>query len=106
MGTVWLAERCDGRFEGRAAVKFLHAALMGPRGRGALQARRRILARLAHPNIARLIDAGVSSSGPPYLVLEYIDGERIDRYCDAKASASMRASPCSATCSPPSRTRM
>jgi eukaryotic-like serine/threonine-protein kinase len=84
MGTVWLAERCDGRFEGRAAVKFLNAALMGPRGEERFRREGRILARLAHPNIARLIDAGVSSIGPPYLVLEYVDGERIDRYCDEK----------------------
>jgi serine/threonine protein kinase/tetratricopeptide (TPR) repeat protein len=84
MGTVWLAERCDGRFEGRAAVKFLNAALMGPRGAERFRREGGILARLAHPNIARLIDAGVSSIGPPYLVLEYVDGERIDRYCDEK----------------------
>jgi eukaryotic-like serine/threonine-protein kinase len=84
MGAVWLAERCDGRFEGRAAVKFLHAALMGPRGEERFLREGRILARLAHSNIARLIDAGVSSIGPPYLVLEYVDGERIDRYCDEK----------------------
>ena len=43
-----------------------------------------LLARLDHPNIARLLDAGVSASGQPYLVLEYVDGEPIDRYCDRR----------------------
>src|SRR5204862_242373 len=46
-----------------------------------------ILARLTHPHIARLVDAGVSGAGQPYLVLEYIDGRPIDRYCDEKRLA-------------------
>ncbi|HJV63181.1 MAG TPA: protein kinase [Albitalea sp.] len=82
MGSVWLARRTDGRYEGSVAIKFLNAGLQG---RGAAERFARegsILARLAHPNIARLIDAGVARAGQPYLVLEYIDGETIDRYCD------------------------
>ena len=85
MGTVWLAERADGRFEGRAAVKLLNLSLMGSRRlRGEERFKREgsLLARLTHPNIGRLIDAGVAASGQPYLVLEYIDGLPIDRYCD------------------------
>lgn len=84
MGTVWLAERCDGRFEGRAAVKLLHAGLV----QRALATRFRregaILARLSHPHIARLVDAGLTDGGQPYLVLEHVAGERIDRWCDAQ----------------------
>src|SRR5262245_22193999 len=84
MGAVWLARRSDGRFEGKAAVKFLNLALLG---RGAERFRREgnLLARLAHPNIARLLDAGVAPGGQPYLVLEYVDGEPIDRWCKTQA---------------------
>jgi eukaryotic-like serine/threonine-protein kinase len=81
MGSVWLAERCDGRFEGRAAVKLLNVALMGPAGEERFRREGHILARLTHPHIARLLDAGVSPSGQPYLVLEHVDGQAIDQYC-------------------------
>jgi serine/threonine protein kinase/uncharacterized protein HemY len=82
MGSVWLAERCDGRFEGRAAVKLLNIALMGRAGEERFQREGNILARVMHPHIAHLIDAGVSPTGQPYLVLEHVDGTSIDRYCD------------------------
>jgi len=82
MGTVWLAERNDGRFERRVAIKMLNIALMGKGGEERFKREGRILGRLAHPHIAELIDAGVSSTGEPFLVLEYVDGEPIDRYCD------------------------
>jgi eukaryotic-like serine/threonine-protein kinase len=82
MGTVWLASRSDGRFEGQAALKLLNAALVGRGGEERFKREGTILARLTHPNIARLIDAGVSNAGQPYLVLERIDGRHIDRYCD------------------------
>ena len=86
MGSVWLARRNDGRFEGTVAVKLLSAALLGGAA-GASRFRREgtILARLKHPNIAQLIDAGVSEAGQPYLVLEYVEGEPIDRWCDERA---------------------
>ena len=82
MGSVWLAERCDGRFEGRAAVKLLNIAVMGRAGEERFRREGNILARLTHPNIARLTDAGVSPTGQPYLVLEHVDGQTIDAYCD------------------------
>src|SRR5580765_7424596 len=81
MGSVWLAARSDGRFERQAAVKFLSLALTG-RGDERFRREGAIVARLSHPNIAQLLDAGVSPAGAPYLVLEHVDGERIDRYCD------------------------
>jgi serine/threonine-protein kinase len=84
MGTVWLAARSDGRFERRAAVKFLDVALGGS-GESRFTREGRILARLTHPHIASLIDAGVTAGGQPYLVLEYVDGTHIDRDCDARA---------------------
>src|SRR6266852_6121904 len=80
MGTVWLAKRSDGRFEGQAAVKFLNVALLGREGEERFKREGNILARLAHPNIAHLIDAGVSATGQPYLVLEYVEGQHIDTY--------------------------
>src|SRR5580765_2804975 len=82
MGSVWLAERSDGRFTGRAAVKLLNAALLGRSAEKRFKREGTILARLTHPHIARLIDAGLSVTGQPFLVLEYVDGRPIDRYCD------------------------
>jgi serine/threonine protein kinase/tetratricopeptide (TPR) repeat protein len=82
MGSVWLAERCDGRFEGRAAVKLLNIALMGRAIEGRFRREGHILAKVTHPHIAHLIDAGVTESGQPYLVLELVEGEHIDRYCN------------------------
>ena len=82
MGSVWLAERSDGRFEGRAAVKLLNASLLGREGEARFRREGTVLARLTHPHIARLVDAGVSRAGQPYLVLEYVDGQHIDRFCD------------------------
>lgn len=84
MGSVWLAERSDGRFQGAAAVKLLNASLVGRDGEARFRQEGSILARVRHPHIAHLIDAGVSPMGQPYLILERVDGERIDRYCDAK----------------------
>ncbi|MEO7218440.1 MAG: serine/threonine-protein kinase, partial [Gemmatimonadaceae bacterium] len=80
MGTVWLANRADGRFEGQAAVKLLNLGLLSPTGHARFRQEGSVLARLAHPGIARLMDAGVTPGGQPYLVLEYVDGERIDSY--------------------------
>jgi serine/threonine protein kinase/Tfp pilus assembly protein PilF len=82
MGSVWLAERSDQRFERKVAVKFLNFALMGRSGEERFQREGRVLGRLVHPNIAELLDAGVSPTGQPYLVLEYVEGDHIDRYCD------------------------
>ena len=82
MSTVWLAERQDGRFERRVAIKFLNIALIGSGGEKRFKREGKILGLLVHPNIAELIDAGVLTTGQPYLVLEHIDGIDIDRYCD------------------------
>jgi eukaryotic-like serine/threonine-protein kinase len=84
MGSVWLAERSDGRYERRVAVKFLNLALLGKGGEERFRREGTILGRLAHEHIAELVDAGVSSFGQPYLVLDYVEGGHIDRYCDDK----------------------
>jgi hypothetical protein len=82
MSSVWLAERCDGQLQREVALKL---PFEGPR-RAQLAERfkreRDILATLTHPNIARLYDAGVSSTGQPYLVMEYVHGAALTRYCD------------------------
>lgn len=82
--SVYLARRVGADFEQAAALKLLHA---GPRNRAMVERFRRerqILARLQHPGIARLIDGGVEA-GVPYLVMEFVDGEPIDGYCDRNA---------------------
>src|SRR5262245_44931076 len=84
MGVVWLAERCDGHFEGRAAVKLLDIVRFG-QSEARIRREATILARVTHPNIAHLIDAGISADGQPFLVLELVDGQSIDRYCDDRS---------------------
>ncbi len=80
-GTVWLAKRSDGRFEGEAAVKLLNTALVGHPSSRRFAREGSVLARLRHPNIAHLLDAGVAAGSQPYLVLEYVRGRAIDRFC-------------------------
>lgn len=82
MGTVWLAQRSDGRFERQAAVKFVRLAFTGRATEERFKREGSILGRLAHPHIAELLDAGISPDGSPYLILEYVDGVPIDQYCD------------------------
>ncbi len=82
MGTVWMAQRSDGRFEGHVALKLVNFAMLDQLGEERFRREGTLLSRLAHPSIARLLDAGVASSGQPYLVLELVDGSRIDLYAD------------------------
>jgi serine/threonine-protein kinase len=86
MASVWLAERADWPEQRRVALKLPH----GSWRRAELAARfgreRAFLGTLEHPHIARLYDAGVTPAGQPWLALEYVDGERIDRWCAAHAS--------------------
>ena len=80
MGRVYLAERADGQFDQRVALKLIQHAAPGLLRRFVEE--RRILALLEHPGIARLVDGGVTPSGLPYFAMELVDGEPIDRYCD------------------------
>ena len=84
MGSVWLARRSDGRFEGAVAVKLLHVAVLDAGGAQRFTREGSFLARLSHPHIARLLDAGVTEAGQPYLVLEHVEGVRIDEYADSR----------------------
>jgi serine/threonine protein kinase len=81
MGMVWLASRADGLYERKVALKLLRPGLADPNLRLRFSREREILARLAHPNIARLLDAGIGSEGQPYLALEYVQGIPITDYC-------------------------
>src|SRR5215831_12567970 len=84
MGDVWLAERSDGRFEKRVAVKLLRFSVATAGGSSRFKREGKILAQLAHPNIAELLDAGVTSSGQPFLVLEHVQGRPITEFCDER----------------------
>ncbi len=81
LGTVYLAERDDGQFERRVAVKVVRRDLSTQRLLEDLRLERQILARLEHPNIARLYDGGSGPAQQPYLAMEYVDGSSIDRHC-------------------------
>ena len=83
-GTVWRARRADGRIGGFVAIKLLHLSLLGHSGGPRFEREGAILARLTHPHIARLLDAGVTPGGQPYLVLDLVTGQPIDRYCDER----------------------
>nr|MBO2487834.1 hypothetical protein [Gammaproteobacteria bacterium] len=84
MGDVWLAERADDEYQQRVAIKLVRGGVFSAQFHARLRMERQILASLQHPNIARLLDGGRTSDGTPYLVLEYIDGEPIDVYCDRR----------------------
>jgi serine/threonine protein kinase len=87
MGSVWLARRSDGRFDGVAAVKLPHIGLLSGGGAERFAREALLLGRLAHPNIAALLDAGVAADGQPYLIIESVEGETIDRWCDGRSAS-------------------
>jgi serine/threonine-protein kinase len=84
MATVWLAERGQPGISQQVAIKCLKAGLATPDLRARFVREQQILARLNHPHIAQLHDAGVSGDGVPYIVMELVDGEPITTYCDAR----------------------
>ncbi|HXJ92814.1 MAG TPA: serine/threonine-protein kinase [Terriglobia bacterium] len=82
MGLVYLANRADQQFQQQVAIKLMHAGFgQSPEMLRRFRAERQILANLDHPNIARLLDGGITPEGAPYLVMEYVDGVVIDEYC-------------------------
>ena len=84
MGAVHAVERSDGAYTQRAALKLIRASADSPAARERFLRERQILAGLQHPNIAVLLDGGISTDGEPYFVMERIEGEPIDRWCDAR----------------------
>ncbi len=87
MGQVWLAVRNDGLYQRRVALKLLRPGLADPNLRLRFTRERQILARLEHPHIARLLDAGISGDSQPYLALEYVDGEPLTDWCRAHGAS-------------------
>lgn len=88
MAKVYLAERADGAYEQQVAIKLLDRAGRLDISESRFEHERNVLARLQHPNIARLLDGGQTDDGRSYIVMEYVDGERIDRYCDRHAMST------------------
>lgn len=81
MGEVWLAERCDGMYERKVALKLLRSGLADPGLHARFARERQILARLQHPNLAQLHNAGIDLDGHPYIALDYVQGEPVTDYC-------------------------
>jgi eukaryotic-like serine/threonine-protein kinase len=84
MGDVFLADRADGEFEQQVALKLVGSGHAGPEIRQRFLRERQILAHLQHPNIARLLDGGMTPDRRPYFAMEYVSGEPITRYCDTR----------------------
>jgi serine/threonine-protein kinase len=86
MGEVLLAERADGLFEQRVAIKLLRRGMATDDVLARFARERRILARLEHPHIARLLDGGATEDGRPYFVMELVEGEPINAYCRSRSA--------------------
>lgn len=84
MGSVFAAERSDGNFEQKVALKLIRRGMDTPSNIARFKREQNILANLNHPNIAQLYDGGIIKDGLPYLVMEYVDGIPIDQYCRQK----------------------
>src|SRR5262245_929320 len=84
MSVVYLAERADDVYRKRVAVKLIWSGLMTDEIERRFRQERRILAKLDHPNIGHLLDGGVTEDGCQYVVMEYVEGEPITEYCDAR----------------------
>ena len=84
MGAVYLAKRADKEFEKQVAVKLIKRGLDTDEIIRRFRNERQILAALDHPNITRLIDGGTTHDGLPYLVMDYVEGEPLTKYCEVK----------------------
>jgi len=89
-GTVYLGERADRQYSAQVAIKVVANAPLNHEVQRRFQAERQILANLNHPYIARLLDAGETFDDEPFLVMEYVHGEAIDRYCDRQQLTVMQ----------------
>ena len=84
MGTVFLARRTDSEYESRVAVKLIRPGVLSEEALRRFRAERQALANLSHAGIARLLDGGTTEDGLPFLVMEYVEGEPIDAWCDSR----------------------
>jgi predicted Ser/Thr protein kinase len=87
MGVVYLARRADGSFQMSAAVKVLNTPFASEELQKRFRQERDILAKLAHPNIARLLDGGTTDDGLPYLVMELVNGQPLTEWCDERRAS-------------------
>ena len=87
MGAVYAVERSDGAYTQQAALKLIHASADTAAARERFLRERQILARLQHPNIATLLDGGINADAEPWFVMELVDGQPIDRWCDERGLA-------------------
>lgn len=87
MGTVYLAERADGQFEQQVALKVIRRGMGSDEVHRRFRAERQILARLNHPHIARLLDGGITADGQPWFAMEYVDGEPLVAWCEARQTS-------------------
>ncbi|MEE4637495.1 MAG: serine/threonine-protein kinase [Wenzhouxiangella sp.] len=85
MSQVYRGRRVDGAFDQQVAIKLFDGRLLSADARARFEAERRIVAALEHPGLARVIDGGATPDGTPYLIMEWVDGEPITRYCSANA---------------------
>ena len=83
MGIVYRAVRADDEYQKEVAIKVVTMGLLAPELRQRFLAERQILANLDHPNIARLLDGGTTNEGIPYVVMELVEGQPIDAYCES-----------------------
>jgi len=81
MGSVYYAERVDGEFSRKVAIKFLKNGFFSLYLRERFDLEKQLLSKLNHPNITRLMDGGITEEGAPYLIMEFIEGVPIDTYC-------------------------
>ena len=106
MGSVYLAERDDGEFRQRVAIKIVRGGFANALLLQRFRDERQILASLDHPNIARLLDGGTTAAGLPYVVMEFVEGEPIDVFCANRVALAAPAARASfSRCAPPSSTR-
>jgi eukaryotic-like serine/threonine-protein kinase len=84
MGSVYLGDRTDGQYQKRVAIKLIRRGMDSESVISRFREERQILAGLVHPNIACLLDGDTSTTGLPYLVMEYVEGERIDSWCESR----------------------
>ena len=101
VGAVYLARRADQQYEKLVAIKVVQAGHETDEMLRRFRRERQILAGLAHPNIATLLDGGTTANGLPYFVMDYVEGEPIDQYCTRRGLAvGERACACSSRCAP------
>jgi len=88
MGAVYRAVRADGQYKQQVALKIVRSELGAEFTTGRFKNERQILASLNHPNIAQILDGGATTDGVPYFVMELVEGQRLDEYCEVRKLAT------------------